>query len=174
MVDQLPAIVVLAPLFAAMVTQIAGLKDERVGFPLAIGVFLYQQRQQRQNEENALHRMLSEEYDRFLTLTLDNSDLLLMRRGAAAPELDAEQMERRHILFSILISLFEKAYIIVYSERMTRDTARLWQSWEDDMREWCAREDFRSALPHLLEGEDDAFSAHIRAIAASEQAAVRS
>ena len=140
-----------------------------LGFPLAIAVFVYQQREQRQNEENALHRMLSEEYDGFLKLTLEHSDLLLMRRGAPQPELTPEQLERRHILFSILISLFEKAYIIVYSERMTRDTARLWQSWEDDMREWCARDDFRSALPQLLEGEDDAFSAHIRAIAEHEQ-----
>ena len=142
-----------------------------LGFPLAIGVFVYQQREQRQNEENALHRMLSEEYDGFLKLTLDHSDLLLIRRGAPQPELTSEQLERRHILFSILISLFEKAYIIVYSDRMTTDTARLWSSWDDDMREWCARDDFRAALPELLEGEDDAFSAHIRQIAAGEEAA---
>ena len=141
-----------------------------LGFPLAIGVFVHQQREQRQNEENALHRMLSEEYDSFLKLTLDHSDLLLMRRGAPQPELTSEQLERRHILFSILISLFEKAYIIVYSDRMTRDTARLWESWEDDMRDWCARDDFRSALPQLLEGEDDAFSVHIRRIAVDQGA----
>ena len=137
-----------------------------LGFPLAIGVFVFEQRKQRQNEENALHRMLSEEYDGFLKLTLDHSDLLLMRAGAPQPKLDEEQRERRHILFSILISLFEKAYIIIHSDAMSKDTARLWSSWEDDMREWCQRDDFRAELPQLLEGEDDAFSAHIRAIAA--------
>ncbi|MGI9414591.1 MAG: hypothetical protein ACR2PM_13030 [Hyphomicrobiales bacterium] len=144
-----------------------------LGFPLAIGVLVHQQREQRQNEENALHRMLSEEYDVFVKLTLEHSDLLLMRRGAPQPELTPEQQERRHILFSVLTSLFEKAYIIMYSQHMTRDTTRLWLSWEDDMREWCAREDFRSALPELLEGEDDEFSEHIRAIAAEEEAAAR-
>ena len=133
-------------------------------------MFAYQQREQRQNEENALHRMLSEEYDGFLKLTLDHADLLLMRsvkrRGRTCTRRTA--WNGSHILFSILISLFEKAYIIVYSDRMTKDTARLWQSWEDDMRDWCARDDFRSALPHLLEGEDDAFSVHIRRIATDQ------
>lgn len=138
-----------------------------LGFPLAIAVFVFEQRKQRQIEENALHRMLSEEYDGFLKLTLDHSDLLLIRRGAPQPELTEEQRERRHILFSILISLFEKAYIIVHSDNMSRDTARLWSSWEDDMREWCGRDDFSEALPELLEGEDHEFSAHIRTIAAT-------
>lgn len=137
-----------------------------LGLPLAIGVFIYEQGKQRQNEQHALHRMLSEEYDGFLKLSLDHSDLLLIRRDAPRPTLTEEQRERRHILFSILISVFEKAYIIIHDQRMTKDTARLWSSWEDDMLEWCARDDFREALPQLLEREDDEFSDHIRAIAA--------
>jgi hypothetical protein len=51
---------------------------------------------------------------------------------------------------------------------MGRDARRRWLSWEDDMREWCRREDFRAVLPELLEGEDDAFSQHILAIAQPE------
>ena len=46
----------------------------------------------------------------------------------------------------------------------------MWLSWEDDMREWCARPEFRGQLEPLLEGEDDQFSRHIRAIAAAEAA----
>lgn len=138
-----------------------------LGLPTAIGVFVYEQGKQRQNEQHELHRMLSEEYDGFLKLSLDHADLLLIRRDAPRQDLTEEQLERRHILFSILISLFEKAYIIIYEDNMTRDTGRLWASWEDDMREWCSRDDFREALPQLLEGEDDEFSDHIRAIAAA-------
>ena len=139
-----------------------------LGFPLAIGVFVYEQRKRRQNEEYELHRTLSEEYDNFMRLVLDNSDLLLIRKPNVVPALTDEQKERKHILLAILVALFEKAYIVVYNEHMTKDTRRLWGSWEDYMREWCRREDFRAALPRLLEGEDDAFSAHIRAIAAEE------
>jgi hypothetical protein len=139
-----------------------------LGLPLAIGVFVYEQRKRRQNEEYELHRTLSEEYDNFMRLVLDNSDLLLLRKPHTGPDLTDEQKERKHILLAILVALFEKAFIVVYDEDMTKDTRRLWGSWEDYMREWCRREDFRAALPRLLEGEDDAFSKHIRAIAAEE------
>ena len=50
---------------------------------------------------------------------------------------------------------------------MKKQTRRLWSSWEDYMREWCGRSDFRRALPDLLEGEDPDFRAHIEAIAAA-------
>ncbi len=52
---------------------------------------------------------------------------------------------------------------------MPKQTRRLWSSWEDYMREWCRNDDFRDALPELLEGEDLDFQAHIRRIAAASQ-----
>ena len=139
-----------------------------LGFPIAIFVFVYERRRSLQNEESELHRHLSEEYDKFLRLVLDNADLLLLRRSEAPPSLAEEQLERREILFRMLVSLFEKAFIILHSEDMGRDAKRRWLSWEDDMREWCRREDFRATLPDLLEGEDDEFSQHIMKIAQSE------
>jgi hypothetical protein len=141
-----------------------------LGFPIGIYVFARQQRQARQHEESTLHRTLSEEYDGFLRLALENADLQLMRGGVAERELSVEQRERQLILFRILISVFEKAFIILYSEQMSPDTRRMWLSWEDDMREWCARPEFRAQLDTLLEGEDDQFSQRIRTIAAAEAA----
>ncbi|MBI1385517.1 MAG: hypothetical protein GC150_11460 [Rhizobiales bacterium] len=141
-----------------------------LGFPVAILVFLNEERRQRRNEASELHRNLSEEYDNFLRLTLDNADLLLMSRSHPPATMTAEQSERRLIIFRMLVSLFEKAYIILYDDDMDRDARRRWLSWEDDMREWCRRDDFRLLLPELLEGEDDAFSAYITDIAAKEHA----
>ena len=142
-----------------------------LGFPAAIGVFFFEQRKQRQNEAYELHSTLSEEYDNFLKVVLDNSDLLLLQRARSTQELTAEQQERRFILLSILVSLFEKAFIIVYDARMSREQRRQWLTWEDDMREWCRRADFRAALPQLLEGEDEAFQTYIRGLAAAAGAA---
>ncbi len=51
-----------------------------LGFPGAIAVFTYEHRRRSANEENEIHRNLSEEYDNFLRLVLDNADLLLLRR----------------------------------------------------------------------------------------------
>lgn len=140
-----------------------------LGFPGAIAVFIYEQRKQRQNEQDELHRMLSEEYDNFLKLVLEHADLLLLQRARPSQELTAEQKERRFILLSMLVSLFEKAFIIVYDDNMTKEQRRRWLSWEDDMREWCRRPDFRAALPELLEGEDEAFARYIRRLAAATE-----
>ena len=136
-----------------------------LGFPIAIFVFVYEHRRRLINDENELHRHLSEEYDNFVRLTLDNADLLIWRSTDDSANLDQEQLERRRIIYMMLVSLFEKAYIMLFSESMPREGQRRWLSWEDDMHEWCGKKDFASQLPELLEGEDSAFSQHILAIA---------
>jgi hypothetical protein len=136
-----------------------------VGLPLAIVVFIYEQRRERQNEEEEIYQRLSDEYTEFLKLVLANPDLQLLRKQPPAAPLTDEQRERKLVLFSILISLFERAYLLVYEELMDRQTRRLWQSWEDYLVEWCQRADFREALPELLQGEDEDFQDHIRKIA---------
>ncbi len=137
-----------------------------VGLPLAIWVFAHDRRHERQSDEEEIFLRLSDEYSDFMRLVIDNADLQLL---SASPrgELDEEQRERRHALFAILISLFERAYVLVYEERMSAQQARLWQTWADYMQEWCAREDFRTALPRLLQGEDPEFVATIGRIAAA-------
>lgn len=138
------------------------------GLPLAILVFMLEQRRERQNEEEEIYQRLSDEYTGFLKLVLANPDLQLLRKQAAQEPLSDEQSERKFALFSILVSLFERAYLLVYESKMDKQTKRLWQSWEDYMREWCRRKDFRDALPELLAGEDEDFQAYIRSIAAAE------
>lgn len=137
-----------------------------IGLPLAIGVFMHEQRKERLNEEEEIYQRLSDDYQDFLKLALEHADLKLVSRQPQT--LNEEQQERKAILFGILIALFERAYLLVYEEHMPKQTRRLWQSWEDYLREWCARPDFRAALPELLRGEDEDFCAHISRIAAEE------
>jgi hypothetical protein len=137
-----------------------------VGLPMAIFVFIYEQRRERSNEDEELYQRLSDEYAEFLKLVLENSDLQIRSHPSHKPLLNEEQIERRNILFEILVSLFERAYILVYEPNMDRQAHRLWFSWEDYMREWCRREDFRQLLPRLLEGEDEDFQKHILQVSA--------
>jgi hypothetical protein len=81
-----------------------------VGLPLAIAVFLYEQRRERGNEEEAVYESLS---------------------------------------------------------------VRRWASWEDYMREWLARDAFRTQLPELVKGEDPEFAAYIQGLAASFRPALK-
>jgi len=141
-----------------------------VGLPFAIAVFLYEQRRERQNEEEELYQRLSDEYAEFLKIVLQHADLGLMRADVDETAFSEEQKERRGVLFELLISIFERAYLLVYEVHMQRQTQRLWMSWEDYMRYWCRRRDFRGRLSQLLEGEDPDFVEHISRIAAEEAA----
>lgn len=138
-----------------------------VGLPFAIAVYVLDQRRERANEDEAVFLKLSDEYAKFMELVLQNADLRL-RSSTVRSDLDEEQQERRLILFALLVSLFERAYVLVYEDDMNRQQRRLWLSWEDYMREWCRREDFRSALPGLVQGEDPDFVSTIERIAREE------
>src|SRR3954463_445094 len=93
-----------------------------VGLPCAIAIFIYEQRKERRNEDEEIFQRLSDEYREFLKLVLDNSDLQLLRREGARQEFTEEQKERRFAIFGILISLFERAYLLVYEDRMDKKT----------------------------------------------------
>lgn len=136
-----------------------------VGLPMAIGVFVYEQRKERDNEDEEVYQLLSDNYQEFLKIALANPDLRLFATEET-PALSAEQRERMFIIFSMLISLFERAYLLMYEEDMREKQLRRWRSWEDYMGEWCARADFRAALPTLLRGEDPEFAAYIQQLAA--------
>jgi hypothetical protein len=138
---------------------------ETFALPFAILVYVVERRKERFVDEEEIYQRLSDEYTNFLKLVLNNADLQLLRKGAPLSQLTEEQMERKQAIFGILVSIFERAYILVFEERMNKQTRRLWSSWEDYMREWCRRADFRHALLELLDGEDPDFRVHIQRIA---------
>lgn len=140
-----------------------------IGLPLAIFTFWQEQRKERENEDEETYQLLSDAYTDFLKLVITHPDLQLRSR-AAAPHLSEEQQERRQVVFEMLVSLFERAYLLAFDDDMTEKQRRRWLSWDDYMREWCRRPDFCAMLPQLLEGEDADFAAYIRRLAAAEHA----
>jgi hypothetical protein len=137
-----------------------------VGLPLAIAVFIFEQRKERNNEEEEVYQLLSDNYQQFLRVALEHPDLRLFA-SEETPALSEEQRERMFIIFSMLISLFERAYLLLYEDDMTEKQLRRWRSWEDYMGEWCNRADFRASLPALLRGEDPEFANYIQKLVAS-------
>jgi hypothetical protein len=142
-----------------------------VGLPFAIGVFLFEQRRERENEEEEGYQLLSDAYNDFLKIVLANADLQL-RSTTALPNPTPEQNERMLVIFDMLISLFERAYIVAWKDDMSATEQRRWNSWDDYMREWCRRDDFYNALPLLLRGEDAAFQSYIKRVAQEERGTV--
>jgi hypothetical protein len=139
-----------------------------IGLPFAIAIFFYEQRKERENEEEEQYQHLSDAYNGFLKIVLDNADLQLRTHEPLANP-TAEQRERMLVIFDMLISLFERAFLVAWKEDMDATERRRWNSWDDYMREWCRRDDFFNALPLLLRGEDPAFQAYIKRVAKEER-----
>ena len=139
-----------------------------IGLPFAGWVFYLQQRKERENEEEEAYQLLADAYTEFLKVVLNNSDLHL-RTSSALPDPTPEQEERMLVIFDMLMSLFERAFLVAYRDDMSPADQRRWNSWDDYMREWCRREDFANALPALLSGEDPEFQAYLEKVAAAEK-----
>jgi hypothetical protein len=144
-----------------------------VGLPLAIAAYLYEQRRERANEEEEVYQLLSDNYQDFLKVVLENADLGLFSKSPRLHDLSEEQRERRMLIFGMLISLFERAYLLLYEPALSNDKLRRWRSWEDYMREWLERDAFRAQLPELVKGEDPEFVTYIQSLAAERRAAER-
>jgi hypothetical protein len=137
------------------------------GLPFAIFLFLFEQRKERDAEDEEAYQLLQDAYNDFLKIVLNNPDLQL-RSASMRNDLTDEQRERTLIIFEMLIALFERAYIVSYEPDLKGVALRRWNSWDDFMREWCRREDFYYLLPQLLRGEDPDFAAYIRRVANEE------
>lgn len=165
----LPSCATMSFLFDTGFWELASYIVTALALPFAIFLFLFEQRKERDAEDEEAYQLLQDAYNDFLKIVLDNPDLQL-RSALSRNDLNDEQKERALIIFEMLIALFERAYIVSYVSDMRGVALRRWHSWDDYMREWCRREDFYYLLPQLLRGEDEDFASYIRAIAEEERA----
>lgn len=153
--------------------ELASFVVTALGLPFAIAFFAWEQRKERDNEEEEGYQLLSNAYNDFLEVVLANPDLQL-RSNEPLADPTPEQYERMLVIFDMLMSLFERAYLVAYKPDMSETEARRWNSWDDYMREWCHRDDFHNALPLLLRGEDPQFQSYLRRIDEEERGAASS
>lgn len=127
-----------------------------VGIPLALFVFMFEEKKERQAEQEEIYEKLMDHYARIQEKLFEYPELDQHDR----PLTDSENARRQYILYEMLISLFERSFILLYGES---DPAyrRMWNSWEDYMAQWLAHPNFRTALPRLMQGEDPGFVAYV-------------
>ena len=120
-----------------------------IGIPLALLTFVHQEKKERQAEQEEIYDKLMDHYSGIQQKLFEHPEL----DQHDAPLPDSEAARRQRILYELLVSLFERAYILLYGET---DPAyrRMWNSWVDYMELWAKRPNFRLLLPEMLEGED--------------------
>ncbi len=127
-----------------------------VGIPLVLITFIYQERKERQNEQEEIYDKLMAHYTEiqeklFLYPEIDTH---------THPSTDPETARRQYILYEMLTALFERSFILLASETSPA-YRRMWNSWVDYIRQWLEKPNFVAALPLLMKGEDPDFVAYI-------------
>lgn len=127
-----------------------------VGIPLAIWVFLHEEQKERQAEQEEIYDKLMDHYDDILSRLFEHPGIDQHEKPLEDPELRRQQK----ILYEMLVTLFERAFILLYGEKEAV-YMRMWNSWEDYIKMWAHRANFREALPELVIGEDKEFVAYM-------------
>lgn len=127
-----------------------------IGIPLAIWVFLHEEQKERLSEQEEIYDKLMDHYDDLLVRLFEHPEI----DQHEAPLADPVQRRQQEILYEMLVTLFERAYILLYGES-EKAYKRMWNSWEDYMKFWIAKPNFRAALPTLMLGEDPGFVAYM-------------
>lgn len=133
--------------FAVKFTQL-------VGIPVAIVLYGLNKRKERLDREYGTYDELDDKYIEYLKLCLDNTDLDVADTPKGSPqELSPDQRHRERLLFSILIAIFERAYLM-YRDKSGAIRDRQWNGWLGYMEDWCQRSNFREGWS-ILRGQFD-------------------
>jgi hypothetical protein len=124
-----------------------------IGIPITLITFIHQERKERQNEQEEIYDKLMEHYANIQEKLFEYPEIDQHDQPLYDPEAD----RRQKILYEMLVSLFERAFILLEYET---DPAyrRMWNSWLDYIDIWSSRPNFRAALPKMMRGEDPHFT----------------
>jgi hypothetical protein len=134
-----------------------------VGIPVAIIIFWIKKTEEKRDREYGTYDALDDKYIEYLKLCLQNADLdVADTPRATAAALTPDQTHREQVMFSILIAVLERAFLM-YRDKSMRIRRLQWSGWHAYIRNWCRRPNFVSALPQLRDQFDQDFVAYLDA-----------
>lgn len=126
-------------------------------------------KKEQQDREYGTYDALDEKYLQFLNLCFTHPELDIFEKPDAAPRpLSEEQKKQELIALTMLTSICERAYLM-YSDQSTALKRRQWSGWDEFIRGYCQRENFRRALAQTGEGFDLGFQQYIRRVLAEAE-----
>lgn len=120
-----------------------------LGVPVAIFVYLREKHKERRRREYETYDALDERFIEFQRMCLEHPTLDIHDiQSRDARELTGLEQKQELVAYTILFSIFERAYLMYY-DQTTDVKARQWTGWEDYIRNYLARERARSAWQSL-------------------------
>lgn len=119
-----------------------------LGIPIAIILFMRDRNKERADKSLEAYDRLDERYIDYVKLCLEHPDLdvfevsLNQKTNDSSGETEGSAKRREIMLFTILISIFERAYVTYMAENSKNQAISEWQAY---IRYWCAKENFQRA-----------------------------
>ncbi len=114
-----------------------------MGVPIAIYVYLREQKEQRVEREYGTYNALDDKYIELQQLCLQYPELDIFDTPKQKTHaLSEEQLKQEEAILLIRISIFERAYLM-YQEHKNIIKKSQWNGWLLEMVEWMQRENFR-------------------------------
>lgn len=113
-----------------------------LGLPIAFFQYMRTKRKEKQDREYGTYNALDEKYLEFQKLCLEHPYLNIFDVLDEKPiKLDDKQQKEELILFTMLFSIFERAYLL-YSDQYSDIKKKQWTGWDSYIKSFCERENF--------------------------------
>jgi hypothetical protein len=116
-----------------------------LGLPVAILQFKHNAAKEQADREYGTYNALDEKYIDFVELCFENPNLNIFDiQDAASPELTATEKKQELIAFTMLFSIFERAYLM-YRGQVSSVRIKQWTGWYEYIQEFSRRPNFIEA-----------------------------
>ncbi len=112
------------------------------GVPIAICLFYAEKRKERTEREEKTFGELDDKYVEFMQLCLNHPDADMFEREQESQSPTDEQLNVEHALFGVLISLFERAFVM-FKDQDSHFRVRQWDGWVLFMKSYSPRKSFQ-------------------------------
>ena len=131
-----------------------------LGLPIAIFAYIRAKRSEELAREYGTYDALDEKYHEYLMFCAEHPELNLYWTPVEEQPLSSEGRVRQRILFEVLTSLMERAYLMHLGQRQ-RMRADQWAGWDQYCSDWAARPRFRKLWAELGNQFDDGFTTYM-------------
>lgn len=128
-----------------------------VSGPLALISFFQSKKKEQQQREDGTYQSLDEKYLEFQKLCLQHPKLDVFDYSVESERaLTADEKKQELIMFTMLASLFERAFLM-YKDHVASVRDKQWSGWVEYMRQYGNRKNFREAWAKIGEMFDSDF-----------------
>ena len=133
-----------------------------IGVPVGVTVFVYGKYREIKDRENGTYATLGDAYKAYLATCLEHPDLPVFDGSSREmAKLTEDQSKRTQIIYCILVSMLEQAYLL-YREARSRTRKHQWAGWEVYLDEWLGNPNFQQLWPQIQSQFDAQFVAYVQ------------